>query len=58
MSDSPKEVADRLRRDAEKADNRGDRDRAREAREAADRAERADRDGARQIERDYSRGGK
>lgn len=54
--ESPKEVAERLRGDAVRAENRGDRERAREAREAAGRAEKKDADGARQVERDYNRG--
>lgn len=55
--ESPREVGERLRGDAERAENRGERERAREARQAAGRAERSNVDGARQIERDYNRGG-
>ena len=45
--DSPREVADRIRGDAVRAENRGDFERAREAYGAANRAEGKDRDGAR-----------
>lgn len=54
--DNPRDVAGRLRNDAERAANRGDYAREREAREAANKAEGRDADGARQVERDYNRG--
>ena len=51
-----REIADRLRGDAERASNRGDSRGAREARDAANRAERSTPERAREIERDYNRG--
>ena len=51
-----REVADRIRGDAERASNRGDARGAREAREAANRAENSPPERAREIERDYNRG--
>lgn len=54
--DSPREVGERLRNDAERSANRGDYAREREARAAAREAEGSNADRARQIERDYNRG--
>jgi hypothetical protein len=54
--DNPREVASRLRNDAERSANRGDYAREHEAREAANKAEGRDADGARQVEREYNRG--
>jgi hypothetical protein len=51
-----KDVADRIRGDAVRNENRGDRAGAREARDAANRAERSTPERAREIERDYNRG--
>lgn len=55
--DGPRDVADRLRGDAVRAENRGEYERAHEARQAADRAEGSrSADKARDIERSYNRG--
>jgi hypothetical protein len=54
--EGPRDVADRLRGDAERADNRGDYERGHEARQAAERAEGRSAAEARDIERSYNRG--
>lgn len=51
-----REIADRIRNDGARAENRGDSRGAREARDAADRAERSAPERAREIERSYNRG--
>ncbi len=51
-----REIADRIRNDGARAENRGDRQGAREARDAANRAERSTPERAREIERSYNRG--
>jgi hypothetical protein len=54
--DGPRDVADRIRGDGARAENRGDKAGAREARDRAREAERSTPERAREIEREYNRG--
>ena len=54
--EKPEAVAERLRNDAQRAENKGDDQRANDARNAAEHAKSTDIDDARETEREYNRG--